>query len=272
MRTRKFASEIYGPLKQNLVTFSILFCTLFPYLNTCIKLMIGDKLVYLCMDLQFDDIEELTLPERFIKFFNVSLFFVSLGSGIFFDYKMMIFVKNRNRIEPIQLIPWKSVDSSEKETDMVVPIKATIISTIFMISFCILIPIFIGLDNFWWITIYIALCSITPLPLTVIFSIKKTKTDIKVVQPPQGLQFHNEIFEKGISFPLQFHEDFEVVGENVDTEALDDFSVIVHALTNPETHSQDEPNEEAMETKSKALSNCQNSMTLNVQSLSEVDC
>ena len=255
-------------LKQNLVTFSIFVCTLFPYLNAGIKLMIGDKLVYLCMDLQFDDIEETKLLDRVIKSGNLVLFFLSLGGGIFFDYKMMIFMKNRNRIEPIQLIPWKSVDSSEEETDMIVPIKATIISTIFMISFCILIPIFMVLDNFWWITIYIALCSITPLPLTVIFSIKQPKTDIKVVKPPQGLQFHNENFEEGISFPLQFHEDFEVAEENVDTERLNEVNVIVHALTNPETQSQDEPNEE---TNSKA-SNCQNSVTLNVQSLSEINC
>ena len=158
-------------IQKNLITFSIFLCTLFPYLNACIKLMIGGKLVHLCMDLPFDDIEELTLLDRF----NGSLFILSLGSGVFFDYKMMVFVKNRNRIEPIQLIPWKSVDSSEKETDMVVPIRATIISTIFMISFCILIPIFRVLDNFWYITICIALCSITPLPLTVIFSIKKNK-------------------------------------------------------------------------------------------------
>ena len=239
--------------------------------------MIGDKLVYLCMDLQFDDIEELRLLERVIKSSNLVLFFLSLGSGIFFDYKMMIFVKNRNRIEPIQLIPWKSVDSSEKKTDMVVPIRATIISTIFMISFCILIPIFRVLDNFWYITICIALCSITPLPLTVIFSIKKTNAEIKVVQPPQGLQFHNENFEKGISFPLQFHEDFEMVEENVDTERLNELSAIVHAQTNPETPSRDEHNEEAMKIKSKAakvssLSNCQNSMSLNVQSLTEINC
>ena len=243
--------------------------------------MIGDKLMDLCMDLQFDDIllsnSSLTLLERFIKFFNVSLFFVSLGSGILFDYKMIVFVKNRNRIEPIQLIPWKSVDSSEKETDMIVPIKATIISTIFMISFCILIPIFMGLDDFWWITIYIALCSITPLPLTVIFSIKKPKTENKVVQPPQGLQFHNEDFRKGISYPLQFHEDFEAVEENFDQERLNELSVIVHALTNPETPSQDEPNGEAMETNSKAskvtsISNFQTSMMLNVPSLTEIDC
>ena len=138
-------------IQKNHITFSIFFCTLFPYLNACIKLMIGGKLVHLCMDLPFDDIEELTLLDRF----NGSLFFLSLRSGIFFDHKMMVFVKNRNRIEPIQLIPWKLVDSSEKETDMVVPIRATIISTIFMISFCILIPIFRVLDNFWYITICI---------------------------------------------------------------------------------------------------------------------
>ena len=63
-------------LKQNLVTFSIFFCTLFPYLNTCVKFMIGDKLVDLCMDLQFDDIlllnSSLTLLERFIKFLRTS--------------------------------------------------------------------------------------------------------------------------------------------------------------------------------------------------------
>ena len=260
-------------IQKNHITFSIFFCALFPYLNGCIKLMIGGKLVHLCMDLPFDDIEELTLLDRF----NGSLFFLSLGSGIFFDHKMMVFVKNRNRIEPIQLIPWKLVDSSEKETDMVVPIRATIISTIFMISFCILIPIFRVLDNFWYITICIALCSITPLPLTVIFSIKKTNAEKKVVQPPQGLQFHNENFEKGISFPLQFHGDFEMVEENVDTERLNELSAIVHVQNNPETPSQDEHDEEAKEIMSKAakvssMSNCQNSMKLNVQSLTEINC
>ena len=98
-----------------------------------------------------------------------------------------------------------------------------------------------------------------------------------MVQPPQGLQFHNENFVKGVSFPLKFHEDFEVVGENVDEESLEDFSVIGHALTNLETHSQNEFYEEAMETKAKSsnispLSNCQNSITINVESLTEINC
>ena len=47
-----------------------------------------------------------------------------------------------------------------------------------------------------------------PLPLILVFTIKKKKSNKKSLQPPQGLQFHNENFSQGISHPLQYHEDF----------------------------------------------------------------
>ena len=82
---------------------------------------------------------------------NVVLSVIFVGSGLFFDIKMLIFVRNRNKIEPIQLVPWKSTNphlTLEKEKDdITVPLRASCVSTASLIFFGILAPVYVVLVN-----------------------------------------------------------------------------------------------------------------------------
>ena len=82
---------------------------------------------------------------------NVVLSVIFVGSGLFFDIKMLIFVRNRNKIEPIQLVPWKSTNpclTLEKEKDdITVPLRASCVSTASLIFFGILAPVYVVIIN-----------------------------------------------------------------------------------------------------------------------------
>ena len=53
---------------------------------------------------------------------------------------------------------------------------------------------------------------ILPLPFLLIFTIKQKETKKSIIQPPRALQFHNEdLSNSGISYPLQFHENFDTI-------------------------------------------------------------
>ena len=82
---------------------------------------------------------------------NVAQRVIFVGTGLFFDFKMLIFVRNRNKIEPIQLVPWKSTNPGltlEKEKDdITVPLRASCVSTASLIFFGILVPVYVVLVN-----------------------------------------------------------------------------------------------------------------------------
>ena len=236
-------------IQQRYVTFVLIFCALFPYFNAYLNLMLNggySKLTYLCMELPLHDYQMPKLP--FI--INGTLYVLLLGSAIFNDYQMILFVKKRNQIQPIQLVPWKIVDPKEKEKDMEVPLRTTIISSFMMLSFFIGFSLYLALDHFWPIPFIVTGYCIIILPLSLFFSVKHTKNKKAKVQrpslqPPQGPHFHNENFPVGISYPLQFHEDFETIEgikeaevpntpqphddfEVIEGEILNDRNVIVH--------------------------------------------
>ena len=77
---------------------------------------------------------------------NAVLIVISVGTGLFFDIKMLIFVRNRNKTEPIQLVPWKSTNprlTLEKEKDdITVPLRASCVSTASLIFLGILAPVY----------------------------------------------------------------------------------------------------------------------------------
>ena len=74
--------------------------------------------------------------------------FILIGSGLFFDIKMLIFVRNRNKIEPSHLVPWKSAETKKKENDdATVPLRASYVSTASLIFFGILAPIYLVVAN-----------------------------------------------------------------------------------------------------------------------------
>ena len=147
-----------------------------------------------------------------------------------------------------------------KEKDMEIPVRATIISSVFTLSFFIGFSFYLSNDNFWPMPIIVAIHNLIPLPLTLVFSVKHTKNKNVKSQPPLGLHFHRESLPKVISHPiqfshpLQFHEDFEkieeikkaenlnelqvndnfeMVIEDIEDEDLDSRNVIVHVPQGP---------------------------------------
>ena len=120
---------------------------------------------------------------------------------------MFLFVKKRNSIEPIQLVPWKSVALNDKKKDLEIPIKATIISSVYLILFFIFSISYLILDNFWYFFVSVSLYYVVPLPLLLVFTIKQKQTGKKNIQPPQKLQFHGDNFSNSISNRLHLHED-----------------------------------------------------------------
>ena len=123
--------------------------------------------------------------------YAIIIIFVNLIS----DISMLIFIyKRRNKVQPTQLIPWKSA-SKKEENDMEVPVHATILSTLSLIIMALIIVFFQKLFEastflqiiFWslnqfWISFVI--------PYVMLLKIIKTKKPLPVI--PQGLQMHDE--------------------------------------------------------------------------------
>ena len=120
---------------------------------------------------------------------------------------MFLFVKKRNSIEPIQLVPWKSVSLNDKKNDLEIPIKATIISSVYLILFFVFSISYLIFDNFWYFFVSVSLYYVVPLPLLLVFTIKQKQIGKKTIQPPQRLLFHGDNFSNSVSNRLQLHED-----------------------------------------------------------------
>lgn len=80
-------------------------------------------------------------------------------------------------------------------------------------------------NHFPWSAAIILIFGVIPsLPLLLIFTVKQKKEDKVHNQPPDKLQFHDvSVTSQGISYPLQFHENFE--------DFTEDISVIVQPVT-----------------------------------------
>ena len=64
----------------------------------------------------------------------ISTFYTALTCpGLFCDVKMFMFVKDQNKIQPVQLVPWKSMNQKDNNDDQNVPLRATVISTMSLI-------------------------------------------------------------------------------------------------------------------------------------------
>jgi hypothetical protein len=117
---------------------------------------------------------------------------------------MLVFVKNRNKTQPLELIPWKSTNNLNQENeDFQVPLKATTITVVFLLLFCVLFIVIFISDELWLsLTTIVTVIGILPLPLLLIFTVKKKDTtESNSIQPPKTLQFH-----ENLSNPLQYHE------------------------------------------------------------------
>ena len=90
-------------------------------------------------------------------------------------------------------------------------LKATIIASLSFGSSLTIYYLFFISNDVWFIVSMISAYFILPLPFLLIFTIKQKGTKKSVVQPPRALQFHNEDLSNGISYPLQFHENFDTI-------------------------------------------------------------
>ena len=137
----------------------------------------------------------------------------------------------------------------DKEKDVEIPVRATIISSVFTLTFFMGFSFYLSTDNFWPLTIIVAIDNFIPLPLTLVFSVKHTKNNNVKTQPPRGLHFHRESLPKVISHPLQFshtlqfHEDFEKIEEIEKAENLnelqinDNFEMVIEDIENEDLDS-----------------------------------
>ena len=252
----------------------LLFATFIPYLQVALNQMINGgygKMSYMCQELPIDEFQ----TQKLHMVLNTIMYLLGFGSGILFDVKMIIFVKNRNKIQHIELIPWKTVDPIKAQNDMEIPVRATIASSILTIIFLILYTLYLSLSNFWHILIALNLFFIIPLPLILLLTIKQKDDDKKhKSQPPNKLQFHNENFTKGISHPLQFHEDFETCSaKSVDEKSAENDKV----RQNPSVKQKDtfQPNSSENIVKSVSMESVsQNEMfdKIDVLSITEIQC
>jgi hypothetical protein len=137
-------------VKSKYLIGAIIFGVMVPYLtifvNTMFRVNEGGKFVAQCLG------ENATIKMAKVRLVvNGFLIIIFVGSGLFFDIKMLIFVRNRKKIEPIQLIPWKSTNQRltlEKEKDdITVPLRASCVSTASLIFFGILVPVYVVLVN-----------------------------------------------------------------------------------------------------------------------------
>ena len=84
---------------------------------------------------------------KILLFINVALGIICIGAGLFFDIKMLVFVRKRNQIQPLQLVPWKSIHPESNGDDDTVPLRASCVSTATLIFFAIFAPIYVAMIN-----------------------------------------------------------------------------------------------------------------------------
>jgi hypothetical protein len=137
-------------VKSKYLIRAIIFGVMVPYLtlfvNSMFRINEGGKFESQCLGV--NTTVKMTKVQILV---NVVLSIIFVGSGLFFDIKMLIFVRNRKKIEPIQLVPWKSTNQRltlEKEKDdITVPLRASCVSTASLIFFGILVPVYLVLVN-----------------------------------------------------------------------------------------------------------------------------
>ena len=137
-------------VKSKYLIRAIIFGVMVPYLtlfvNSMFRVNEGGKFESQCLGV--NTTVKMTKVQILV---NVVLSIIFVGSGLFFDIKMLIFVRNRKKIEPIQLVPWKCTNQrltlDKEKDDITVPLRASCVSTASLIFFGILVPVYVVLVN-----------------------------------------------------------------------------------------------------------------------------
>ena len=136
-----------------------------------------------------------------VKILTFLLFVACNLTTFVFDVAMIRFIRNRTKVNPTQLVPWKSSNpQSDEQNKSGIPVRATILSTV---SFAVLS--YFGLPTLstlhyereqvsWYRLVSMMLWLSLELPMLLIFTIKQRKGPNAVadLQPPKKLHFHDE--------------------------------------------------------------------------------
>lgn len=157
--------------------------------------------------------------------------------GFACDVALFKFIKKRNRVDDgVKMIPWKSTTKEQRENDLYIPIRATILSSIFMLSSVLLVSLAMWLkigssgsdEIYHWSFTSCLLFTSCGAPLAMIFFTVKDQDNEKSkssnAQPPNQLQFHERQEETGVELQtnrLHFHD------ENDDFENIE-MDIVVH--------------------------------------------
>ena len=119
--------------------------------------------------------------------------------GIFFDYRMITFLKKRNQssngVGQAKLVPWKS---GNQEEDYNVPIATSIVGIAILILCTSAVTLGMAflesLDDWWQVPMigcYIA--TSFQVPIFLALTIRAARWKKHEVQVPKGLQFHGDV-------------------------------------------------------------------------------
>ena len=138
-------------VKSKYLISAIIFGAMVPYLT-----IFGNNMFRQCNDrrqlfVQCMGVNATMKMNKVHVLVNVAQRVIFVGTGLFFDLKMLFFVRNRNKIEPIPLVPWKSTNPrlrpEIKKDDITVPLRASCVSTASLVFFAILAPVYVVLVN-----------------------------------------------------------------------------------------------------------------------------
>ena len=114
-------------LKEKYVFIVILIGTIIPYANLSFNFYLNEgkgKLTILCIDSEMISQPKIEFKDLYLQWIlNGTLHVGFIIIGIYFDLKMLAFLRKRNKTQPIVMIPWKSISQKDKQEEVDVPLK-----------------------------------------------------------------------------------------------------------------------------------------------------
>ena len=119
------------------------------------------------------------------------------------DIRMFLLVRNLRKIQPVQLIPWKSIKNEETKKDITIPVRATSISIVFTILTISTVVIFESFNfdrmfEHWIVYISMQIIKIIGYPSILAFTIKNSKNKKPTPIIPHRPMFHDSELDKGM--------------------------------------------------------------------------
>ena len=120
------------------------------------------------------------------------------------DIQMVLLVRNLKKVQPIQLVPWKSTKNKDtKKDDITIPVRATSMSIVLTILTIVMVVIlesyeFDRMFEHWIVYIILQITKMIGNPLFLLFTIKNSKNKKPTPIIPHRPIFHDSELDKGL--------------------------------------------------------------------------